>query len=155
MALDITNKTIKAERIGDLKEVINRNPRFHAAKKYNYIRVQFPNGMEVPLLFTNNQIKRAIERANKNPEDLPEVSWIRNLLDLEIIDTDRLADLQNVKNQNKLPNACMTYNHIRIQMGDQKLSLLFTDKEIKVAKNRASKNPEDLPKVSWLQDLLD
>ncbi len=70
-----------AKRIGDLQEVLNKNPHWAAAKKYNFIRVQLPNGREVPLLFTDKELLRARKRADKNPEDLPLVSTLRDLFD--------------------------------------------------------------------------
>lgn len=75
------SKQNKAGRIGDLVEVTNQNPHPLAAKGYNHLRVQVVDGTEVNLLFTDFEIKRAKERALKNQEDLPKVSWIKNLLD--------------------------------------------------------------------------
>ncbi|HOS17495.1 MAG TPA: hypothetical protein PKX15_10840 [Bacteroidales bacterium] len=72
---------MKAKRLGDLQRVINQNPHWAALKEYNHIRVQFPNGKEKHLLFTDKEIQRAIDRANKNPEDLPKVSWVRDFFD--------------------------------------------------------------------------
>jgi len=71
----------KAKRLGDVQVVSNTDPHWAAAEKYNYIRVQFPDGKERALLFTDNEIKRALVRAQKNPEDLPAVSKIRDFLD--------------------------------------------------------------------------
>lgn len=68
-------------RLGDLTEVDNKNPHWKAATKYNHLRVQFPNGDEKSLLFTDNEIKRALDRASKNPEDILKVSWLRDLFD--------------------------------------------------------------------------
>lgn len=76
----MSNK-IKAKRIGDIQPVENKDKHFAANSKYNYIRVQDETKTELHLLFTDNEIKRAKERANKNTEDLPEVSWIRNIFD--------------------------------------------------------------------------
>lgn len=70
-----------AKRLGDLQEVDNTNPHPAANLKYNHIRVQFPSGCEHSLLFTDAEILRAMERAKKNPEDVPQVTWIRDLLD--------------------------------------------------------------------------
>ena len=72
---------IRKNRLGDMSEVENKLKHFAANSTYNHIRAQFPNGEEKSLLFTDNEIKKALERANKNPEDLPKVSWIRNILD--------------------------------------------------------------------------
>ena len=68
-------------RIGDLKNVENTKKHFAANSKYNYIRVELEDGKEIPLLFTDAEIKRAVDRAKKNPEDLPKVNKIRDMFD--------------------------------------------------------------------------
>lgn len=72
---------MKAKRLADLQEVCNKNPHWKAASKYNHIRVEFPNGDEKSLLLTDNELQRALDRASKNKEDIPSVSWIRDLFD--------------------------------------------------------------------------
>ena len=72
---------MKAKRLGDLQEVLNSNPHWKAAKKYNHIRIQFPSGMEKHLLFTDKEIQNALNRADKNKEDLPDVNWLRDTFD--------------------------------------------------------------------------
>jgi hypothetical protein len=72
---------LKAKRIGDLQKVFNKNPHWAALKEYNHIRIQLPDGGERSLLFTDKEIQKALDRADKNLEDLPQVSWIRDLLD--------------------------------------------------------------------------
>ena len=72
---------LKAKRIGDMQKVFNKNPHWAALATYNHIRVQFPNGDEKSLLLTDKEILRALDRANKNPEDLPRVSWLRDIMD--------------------------------------------------------------------------
>ena len=71
----------KAKRIGDLQEVTNKNPHPRAARKYNHIRAQTESGTEVPLLFTDGEVKRAALRAIKNPEDILNASKIRDFFD--------------------------------------------------------------------------
>lgn len=71
----------KGMRLGDCVLVDNLKKKPTAAGKYNHIRVQFPDGKERRLLLTDSQIKVALERAKKNPEDLPKVSWIRDMFD--------------------------------------------------------------------------
>tara|TARA_B110000495_G_C22883042_1_gene514998 strand:+ start:473 stop:685 length:213 start_codon:yes stop_codon:yes gene_type:complete len=68
-------------RLGDLTVVENTQPHWAAAKKYNHLRVEFPDGEEKSLLFTDSEIVNALKRADKNTEDLPEVSWIRDIFD--------------------------------------------------------------------------
>lgn len=70
-----------SKRIGDVLIIENTNKITNADKEYYYIRVQMPDGSELPLMFTDSEFNEAIERAKKNPEDVPEISWIRNLLD--------------------------------------------------------------------------
>ena len=72
---------MKAERLGDIQVVDNKNPHWKAATQYNHLRVQFPNGEEKSLLFTDKEIQNALDRASKNPEDVLQVSWVRNLFD--------------------------------------------------------------------------
>ncbi len=72
---------MKAKRLGDLQVVDNKNPHWKAARKYNHLRVQFPNGDEKSLLFTDREIQNALDRAVKNPEDILKVSWLRDLFD--------------------------------------------------------------------------
>jgi len=74
-------KPVKAKRIGDMQTVENKKPHPAANSKYNHIRVQLEDGEEVHMLFTDAEVKRAVERARKNPEDCPKVSWLRDLLD--------------------------------------------------------------------------
>jgi len=69
------------KRLGDCVLVENMKAKPAAAKKYNHIRVQFPDGSERSLLLTDSQIKVALDRAEKNTEDLPKVSWLHNLFD--------------------------------------------------------------------------
>jgi len=155
MAINITGEKIVVKRIGDLTEVDNTKKHKLAAYKYNHIRVQFPSGDERHLLFTDATVKRAKYRASRNPEDLPETSWLWETLQTEIIDEERIADLQRIKNQKKFSAAAKTYNHIRVELNGENVSLLFTDDEIAKALNRADKNPEDLLEVSWFRDALD
>ena len=151
MAYDITGKKIYVKREGQVKEIDNKNPHHRAALKYNHIRVQFPNGSERSLLFTNNQIKNAAYRAEQNSEDLPKRNWVTEA----IADLTELADLQIVKNIDKYPSALKKYNHIIVYIKGKKRNLLFTDNDVKIALDRAGKNPEDLPSVSWFTDIID
>ena len=72
---------MNAKRIGDLQTVENTQKHWAANNKYNFIRIQLENEREISLLLTDNEILRGIERAKKNPEDLPKVSKFRDILD--------------------------------------------------------------------------
>ena len=70
-----------AKRIGDVLIVENSNKITNADSEYYYIRVQMPDGKELPLMFTDTEFNVGIERAEKNSEDVPKVSWLTDLLD--------------------------------------------------------------------------
>jgi hypothetical protein len=72
---------MKAKRIGDVITVKNKDRKFGSALEYAYVRVQFEDGTEKPLLFTTAQIDEAKVRAEVNSEDLPKVGWFKNILD--------------------------------------------------------------------------
>ncbi len=72
------------------------------------------------------------------------------------IKAKRTGDLQTVENTQAHWAAVSKYNFIKVQLEDgTEVPLLFTDKEIERAKNRATKNPEDLPKVGFFRNLFD
>lgn len=69
------------KRIGDVLIIENTKKVTNADNEYYYIRVQLPDGTEVPLMFTDTEFNVAVERAKKNEEDVPKVGWLKNLLD--------------------------------------------------------------------------
>lgn len=68
----------------------------------------------------------------------------------------RLIRVKNTKKP-KFSNAKNEYLAIFVEDADGKNErcLLFTERELKVAEYRASRNKEDLTKKSLLQDMLD
>lgn len=81
MAKGLKGNKIKAKRIADMQTVVNNLAHPAAAAKYNHVRVQLEDGKEVHLLFTDSEVKKALDRAKKNPEDCPSVSLFRDILD--------------------------------------------------------------------------
>jgi len=81
MAKDPKGNTVKGQRIADLQKVANQNPVGPANPDYNHIRVQIPGNKEVSLLFTDYEIRRALKRAQDNPEDCPATNVFRDFLD--------------------------------------------------------------------------
>lgn len=71
----------KAKRIGDAITVENKDRKFGSATHYIYIRLQSENGDEKEYLFTSAELVKADVRARSNKEDLPEIGWLRNLID--------------------------------------------------------------------------
>ena len=155
MVISVTGKQVTAKRLADMVVVDNTERKTSSAYQYNYLRVQFPDGEEKQLLLTDATVKKAVDRANKNPEDCPKATWLRDVLDVELLSGERLGDLEEVINQNKLPAAAKKYNHIRVKFDGKEVHMLLTDSDVKVALERAGKNPEDLPKTGWLKDILD
>jgi hypothetical protein len=67
---------------GRLIRVENKDRIFGSADKYVAVQVEDANGKnERCLLFTENEIKIAQERADKNKEDLTTKSFVTDLLD--------------------------------------------------------------------------
>jgi hypothetical protein len=68
----------------------------------------------------------------------------------------RLIHVKNTKKP-KFSNAKNEYLAVFVEDsgGGNERCLLFTERELKIAEHRASRNPEDLTKKSLLQDLLD
>ena len=81
LTLIIKPMSKKAKRIGDAITVENKDRKFGAATQYVYVRLQCEDKQEKVYLFTHNELARAEKRAAKNKEDLPVISWLRNLLD--------------------------------------------------------------------------
>lgn len=154
MAYDMSGKEVYAQRRSELTQVENKNPKLNAALKYNHVRVQFSCDCERSLLFTDNEIKKAIYTAVNNEEDLPTFGWIRETF-LEPLIPNSISDLQKVVNTDAYPTASKKYNHIIVIIADNLIHLLFTDNVLKKALKRAEDNPEDLPKTSWIMDILD
>lgn len=57
------------------KAVVNQKPKAHAAALYVRVPIKFVRSKIEVALFTQNEIRRALDRAKKNPEDVehPEV----------------------------------------------------------------------------------
>jgi len=76
----MASKSWKA-RLGALLCVRNARRKFGANKRYFHVRLELPHGREVPALFTRHQLRVALKRARKNPEDLVRAPFLLDLLD--------------------------------------------------------------------------
>ena len=89
MAVDLQGEKVKAGRIADariVKNVINSDDAVLGAVRdddefFYALRVQLPSGKEYPVLLTQLELAKAIQRAQNNPEDVPHVSHIREMFD--------------------------------------------------------------------------
>lgn len=69
-------------KMGRLITVSNTQRKFGSARFYQAVRVEDADGdNERCLLFTEDEIKDAEERATKNKEDLIEAGFLRDLFD--------------------------------------------------------------------------
>jgi hypothetical protein len=68
--------SVKHYDISQMVTVKNLYKKPLAADKYNHMVVRMPDGVKQHLLFTDRELTMAIERANKNTEDLPLINWI-------------------------------------------------------------------------------
>jgi len=58
-----------------LEELVdNKDRKFGSTLEYYPVRIESNDGHIVNALFTNSQLDKAIFRANKNPEDVPELT---------------------------------------------------------------------------------
>lgn len=56
-------------------KVENTERKFGAALEYYPVKVEKENGETVWAMFTKDEIENAIERADKNKEDIPKSLW--------------------------------------------------------------------------------
>ena len=152
MAICTSGRVVKARTKNDLKRVENNKATKGLVAKYNHFRVQFSDGADRHFLFTDKQIKKAIVLANKMQE-FPKISWVKEfwyegLLDVKRVDVNR--DLE----EHGLPSIAKKLNHIRVNLCDKDIHMLFVDSAIRSALNRARKVEEKLPKVSWLSEVF-
>jgi len=66
---------------GNIILVENTEKKFGAADEYFAVWVQNTKGKEFPLMFTERELRIAIERAEKNPEDVPKKGFFTDLFD--------------------------------------------------------------------------
>jgi hypothetical protein len=72
------------------------------------------------------------------------------------VKSGRTAELRVVKNTAPYGNAAYHYLAVRVQWpGGKKESLLFTEAQVRAARARARKNPEDVPRAAHMLELLD
>ncbi len=62
------------------EKVKNRERRFGSWTHYYPVIIESADGTRTPALFTDHQIHEAIERAAKNPEDIPRAGGLWDLL---------------------------------------------------------------------------
>ena len=89
MAKDLQGNPVAHGRIGDVRvvrDLVSQHDARPAAGRESdaywfALRVQLPSGRETSLLFSADEMATAIERAKRNPEDVPHTGIVRDLLD--------------------------------------------------------------------------
>lgn len=61
------------------ESVDNQDRKFGSALEYFPCYVVDEDGNNIPALFTEDQIATAIQRAHRNPEDIPEKSFLERI----------------------------------------------------------------------------
>lgn len=62
------------------EEVDNKDRKFGSALKYQPVLLVDEDGNEIPALFTEDQIATAVQRALRNPEDIPKGKSIWDII---------------------------------------------------------------------------
>lgn len=85
MAKSPDGKKVRAKRMADVQTVQNQKPHPSAAVQYKTFRLQDAAGREVTILLTPKEydamLTKSEHRVAKNPEDVPAVGFVRDLLD--------------------------------------------------------------------------
>jgi len=78
-AIILNDETVKE---GHIIKVYNKNrPKFSNAKRSYYCIWVQKDDKEFPIMLTERELNIAIDRAKKNPEDIPQKSFITDILD--------------------------------------------------------------------------
>lgn len=130
---------------GLVKRVANTDARFGSAPEYLFVKVQadWSADEEEFLLMTDHEYAEAVDRASRNPEDVPRLTRgvyavVENALRRFGEDTFYIAV------------------HVRSEGGDD-VALMFTDEALNRVRERVAANREDVDanKPGWLADLFD
>ncbi|NJL70116.1 MAG: hypothetical protein HC888_00275 [Candidatus Competibacteraceae bacterium] len=151
MPISITGRVVKTKLNSELRQPTDDNTWKAKALRSNHLRVQFADGSQRHMLFTNAQAVRAFDRAKTYKGEMPKVTWIREVWFEGSIDT-KIDEIDEIIAHNGLPFLASKINHIRINYRGEDVHLLFTDNEIRKALDRAKSFNKVLPKVSWLTE---
>lgn len=155
---DIIDNNVTVKN-GNLLRVENKKvSTFTNAKNWYYaLWIEDHTGLnERCILLTQLEYEVVSKRAKRNPEDCICLCGNDNALRLEKVLWDRPGRTVRVYNKDKKHwNANKEYIAVIVKYLGEDVCLLFTDKELAKAENRANNNPEDIPKKSFLNNLLD
>jgi len=148
MAISTTGRAVKAKT----KEYLRTKRTIPAGiSDYNHLRVQFSDGSERHLLFTDFQVVRGLNRSNINKDlgELPKITWIHEVWYEGVVENNA-NDIASVISKKNLPRVAKKINHIRLSVDGSEHHLWFTNNEIRNALQRAEQLKEKLPKTSYV-----
>lgn len=152
MAISVTGRVVKIKSKSELKRV-GSNKMNSEALNYNHLRILFADGSDRHFLFTDNQMKKAINRGKEvygNSEDV-KIIWVKEVWYEGVMDIGVKDIKEDIKNFD-LPKEAKSFNHIRVSIDGKDQHLLFADSVIRSSLKRAKQKGGKLPKVSWLSD---
>lgn len=143
MAEHLNNRKIE---MGVALPVKNQQPAFGAAAKYYALKVECEGGdPEYWLLFTEKELYSLPLRKGS--------SWSKDLK------LGRLFELSLPGKDSSTPSfgqfLCRIKRPVRGTEEYEEVLVWASGKKMNVALERAKRNPEDIPKQSWLQDMMD
>lgn len=130
---------------GKIKRIANLDPKKWENDSYLFVKVEasWSSDTEEYLLITDHEFREAVDRGEKNSEDVPDLGR---------------GVFTRVDNQNKKAAADEYYIafHVADPDGDS-LCLMFTEEAMERIRARVEKNSEDIEanRESWLADLFD
>ena len=145
MSINVTGRVVKVKRSDNLRRISVKKGKIDALK-YNHIRVQFADGSDRHLLFTDKQLQRARRRAKEKLQEETNITWIHEIWFEDFLTFDHKEVLEIIKDK-ELPKIAKLFNHVRINCEGEDMHFLLTDSEIRVALERVD---NVLPKISWL-----
>lgn len=130
---------------GKIKRIANLDPKKWANDSYLFVKMEaaWSADTEEYLLLTDHEFREAMERGQKNPEDVPDLAR---------------GVFTRVDNQNKVAAADDYYIAFKVVDPDGDfLCLMFTEEGMDRIRHRVEQNREDIEanKESWLADLFD
>lgn len=150
MAISVTGRVVKVKQKSEVQST-RKNSASQNALKYNHLMVHFTDGSDRHFLFTDKQINRGFELAQEKLKELYQITWIKEVWYEDLMELDK-SDIEDAMIYNALPKLAKNYNHIRIDYNDLNFHLLFADRTIRDALERAKNMSQRLPKISWISD---
>ena len=130
---------------GKIKRIANLDPKKWENDSYLFVKEEasWSSDTEEYLLITDHEFREAVDRGEKNPEDVPDLGR---------------GVFTRVDNQNKKAAADEYYIAFKVADPDgDPLCLMFTEEAMERIRARVEKNSEDIEanRESWLADLFD